>query len=229
MNIDKRKTYYITLDTEGANSIEMPFAYDLGFAIHDKHGNIYHQENLVIFETFYQMQMFMKNAYYADKLPQYHEEIALGIRKVVTIQQAKEIFNTYAQLYNVRAVIAYNMPYDYRALTNAIRNRHGLQEWFFTFDYELWDSLKMARQTICKQKSYREFCENNGFTWGKNNKNLRTSAEVVYRYLTQDLDFEEKHTGLEDVKIEVAIFAKVMRQHKKMEPLAFSKKDKKEG
>ena len=32
------------------------------------------------------------------------------------------------------------------------------------------------------------------------------TAEVIYRYLTQNLDFEEEHTGLEDVRIERKIF-----------------------
>ena len=44
-----------------------------------------------------------------------------------------------------------------------------------------------------------------------------TSAEVVWAYLTDNVDFEEKHTGLEDVKIEVQIMAHCFRQHKKMD------------
>ena len=33
---DKRKTYYLTIDTETANSLEEPMMYDLGGAIHDR-------------------------------------------------------------------------------------------------------------------------------------------------------------------------------------------------
>ena len=35
--------------------------------------------------------------------------------------------------------------------------------------------------------------------------------------MTQNPNFEEKHTGLEDVKIEVQIMARCFRQHKKMD------------
>ena len=32
------------------------------------------------------------------------------------------------------------------------------------------------------------------------------TAEVIYKFITGDVDFEERHTGLEDVKIEKEIF-----------------------
>ena len=71
----------------------------------------------------------------------------------------------------------------------------------------------MAQDTICKQKSYIKFCtENNFLVRGR----PRATAEILYKYITQDLDFVEDHTGLEDVFIENEIFAKCMRQHKKM-------------
>ena len=39
--MDKRKNYYLTIDTETANDIECPLMYDLGGAIHDKQGKVY--------------------------------------------------------------------------------------------------------------------------------------------------------------------------------------------
>ena len=44
----------------------------------------------------------------------------------------------------------------------------------------------------------------------------QVKAETVYRYITQDTDFVESHTGLADVRIEIAIFAYCMAKHKKM-------------
>ena len=46
-------------------------------------------------------------------------------------------------------------------------------------------------------------------------KFMSTSAETVYKYITQDWDFEEAHQGLKDVEIEVDIMAKCYAQHKK--------------
>ena len=40
MSIDKRKNYYLTVDTETANGLDDPIVYDIGGCIHDKKGNV---------------------------------------------------------------------------------------------------------------------------------------------------------------------------------------------
>ena len=72
----------------------------------------------------------------------------------------------------------------------------------------------MAEDTICKQKSYIYFCEKNDYL--RKNGKPRATAEILYRYMTDDNDFIESHTGLEDVLIEKEIFVRCMRQHKPM-------------
>jgi hypothetical protein len=47
--------------------------------------------------------------------------------------------------------------------------------------------------------------------------NIKTSAETVYAYITQNAEFNESHTGLQDVLIEVQIMAHCFRQHKSMD------------
>lgn len=46
--------------------------------------------------------------------------------------------------------------------------------------------------------------------------NIMTKAEIVYRYLFNDLTFIEEHTGLADVKIEYKILLKAFQTHKKL-------------
>ena len=66
----------------------------------------------------------------------------------------------------------------------------------------------MARQTLKTNENYRQFCIDNGFTYGKEDKpQLRFTAEIIHRFLTGNLDFVEEHTGLEDVMIEKDILA----------------------
>ncbi len=74
----------------------------------------------------------------------------------------------------------------------------------------------MAADTICKQKSYRRFCEENGYMTKHKAPRPQMKAEVIYRYISGNNDFVESHTGLEDVMIEKEIFAKCWRQHKAM-------------
>jgi hypothetical protein len=42
------------------------------------------------------------------------------------------------------------------------------------------------------------------------------TAEILYRYITGNLEFEESHTGLEDVDIERQILAYCFAKHKAM-------------
>ena len=73
----------------------------------------------------------------------------------------------------------------------------------------------MACQLICTQKNYIRFCLENGFV--SPSGNIKTSAETVYAYMTNNADYDENHTGLEDVLIETKILAKCFAQHKRVE------------
>ena len=68
---------------------------------------------------------------------------------------------------------------------------------------------------------FYKFCEEHGFLTKHGRPNLK--AETVYRFITDDPDFVESHTGLEDVLIEKDIMAYCYRQHKKMRRLLFEK------
>ena len=90
---------------------------------------------------------------------------------------------------------------------------------YLPYGIEIWDTLKMARQTICKQKSYVNWAYRNGYV--TENGQVRATAEILYRYISGNYEFVESHTGLEDVLIEKEIFVHCLRQHKKMDKKCF--------
>jgi hypothetical protein len=51
----------------------------------------------------------------------------------------------------------------------------------------------------------------------------QVKAEVLYKYITGDLDFTESHTGLEDVLIEKEILAYCFSKHQKMRKELYTK------
>ena len=53
---------------------------------------------------------------------------------------------------------------------------------------------------------------------------LRKTAEILYRFISGDTEFEESHTGLEDVLIEAEIMFYCYRQHKPMRKALFENK-----
>ena len=46
--------------------------------------------------------------------------------------------------------------------------------------------------------------------------NIQTKAEVVYRYLTGNVEFVEEHTGLADVMVEKEILVSAYKTRKKI-------------
>lgn len=213
--IDHRRNYYLTIDTETANDIDYPMMYDLGGAIHDKHGKVYETFSLIIYETFCADRALFDTAYYAEKRPMYEEQIRRGDRKIVTIFTARKIVRELCKKYNVKAIIAHNASFDYRAVNTTIRYiTKSETRYFLPYGVPVWDTLKMAEDTICKQKSYIHFCKKNDYL--RKNGKPRATAEILYRYMIDDNDFIESHTGLEDVLIEKEIFVRCMRQHKPM-------------
>lgn len=222
MKIDKRKSYYIVFDTETTNGLDDPIMYDFGGAVVDKKGTVYETFSLIINEVFYGMEDLMKSAYYAKKIPMYKEQIKNGERKVVSLFEARKIFHSLCKKYNVKACIAHNARFDYRATAKTQRYlTKSRYRFFLPYGVELWDTMRMAEDTICKQVHYKEWCYLNGYL--TKNGRVRKTAEILYRYISGEHDFKESHTGLEDVMIEKEIFAHCIRQHKSMRKLAFNK------
>lgn len=213
--IDKRKNYYLTIDTETANSLECPIMYDFGGAIHDKKGRIYETFSFIIYDVFCADKALFDTAYYAEKRPMYEAEIKDGSRQIVSIYTARKHMHDLCKKYNVKAIIAHNAPFDYRAVNYTLRYiTKSRVRFFLPYGIPLWDTLKMAQDTICKQRTYIRWCNKNGYC--QKNGRVRATAEILYKYISGDNSFTENHTGLEDVLIEKEIFAKCIRQHKKM-------------
>ena len=221
MKIDRRKSYYMVFDTETANTMDDPLVYDIGFAIVDKKGRVYETRSYVIYEVFCGMRDLMKTAYYAEKIPRYWEQIDAKERKIVSLFTARKEMKNLCEKYRVKAIVAHNARFDYNATATTQRYlTQSKYRYFLPYGVELWDTLKMARQTICKQKSYQNWARRNGYVT-KNNQ-VRATAEILYRYLSGNEDFIESHTGLEDVLIEKTILTQCLRQHKKMTKTCFN-------
>lgn len=219
---DKRKSYYLTIDTETANSLDDPLMYDIGGAIHDRFGNVEETFSFIIYDIFCADRELFNTAYYAEKRPMYEAQIAAGQRKIVSIYTARRHVAELCKKYNVKAIIAHNARFDYKSTNYTIRYiTKSKTRYFLPYGIPVWDTLKMAQDTICKQATYIRWCERNGYV--QKNGKVRATAEILYRYITLKEDFIEDHTGLEDVLIEKEIFAKCVAQHKKMRKDVWSK------
>lgn len=230
--IDKRKTYILVIDTETANGTvtkegKTDFrdcqVYDFGYAVIDKRGNVYDTGSFVNSQIF-EKNYFMESAYYAEKIPQYKEDIKSGKRILTDWFNIKQEVKRICDLYNIKAICAHNAAFDVRACNSTQRYLTKSKfRYFFPYGIEIWDSLKMARDVILKQPTYIRFCEKNGYTTTTGKP--KATAEILYRYIILDNDFIEKHTGLEDVLIEKEIIAYCFRQKRKMRKCLYGAKE----
>ena len=221
---NRRKGFYkIVLDTEtcpvdkdfeGVSPYNM-WAYDIGWAVVDKFGNVYKTRSFVNADIFLEEKELMKSAYYANKIPQYWEDIKNGSRTLTTFSKIRKALLDDINEFKVVEIFAHNMRFDYGNLNNTERwLTKSKYRYFFPYGVEICDTLKMARDVIAKMPTYKKFCIENGLMT-KNNQ-VQLKAEVLYKFITKDLDFIESHTGLEDVLIEKEILAYCYKQHKKM-------------
>lgn len=212
----RTKEMYLIVDTETCNSVEEPLPYDIGYAICDRFGNIVLKRSFVVAETFIDMKDVMKSAYYAEKIPKYWEDIKNGKREIKGFWNIRKQVLADMKEYKVKKVGAYNMGFDKRALNNLARYvTKSFCRWFFPFGTQFFCIWSMACQTLLNTRTYIDFATKNGLVSEKGN--ILTSAESTYRFLTDNINFNECHTGLEDVEIEVEIMARCHRTHKKMD------------
>ena len=211
------KHYYLTIDVETTGTLEQPLVYDLGGAIIDRQGNVYETFSFIIKELWHDNWELLKNAYYSEKLPNYLRELLLGERTLVEYYQAKKYIEMLCEKYNVKAIMAHNAIFDYKATKNTQKFlTNGKYSTFLPYGIEIWDTMKMAQDVIATKKSYIIFCQENGFMTKHKTPRVRVTAEVLYRFISGNNDFIESHTGLEDVLIEKDIFAYCIKQKKAM-------------
>lgn len=197
-------TKVIVFDTETTNSIEEPLIYDIGWAVIDTETQeVIKTESYAVADIFLDKEL-MSSAYYVEKVPQYWEEIKSGNRKLARLSTIRRTFFADIKAYGIKELYAHNARFDYLSCTltqrfiTCSKYRH-----FFPYGIKICDTLKMSREALKNSAEYKEFCIANGYK--TKNGQCRYTAEVLYRFLTDNTDFEEVHKGIDDVLIEKEI------------------------
>lgn len=188
----------VVFDTE-TTSLEKPFCYNVGYIITDLDGNVFCKKDFVVEQVWHNPMLFT-TAYYFDKREIY---ISRMKGKKATMEKFGYIMQEMIRdfkAYNVELAFAYNSPFDKSVFEFNC-------EWFKCnnpFDnIEIRDIMNFVHSFIAFRQEYQDFCETHKlFT---ESGNYSTSAETLFRYITQNLEFEEEHTALADSIIEFEI------------------------
>lgn len=211
IKLDRRKHYTGILDVESVGTEEQAIVYDVGLVITDKKGQVQEKKGWIIKEVFEDKEL-MESAYYIRHYPKYLRMLAEGEFELVPFIQMQEEFNEMLERWNVKTVAAYNLEFDSGALPHTM-NYLNIEGKFLRDSYQILDLWSFFCETVAQQKGFRKFAIKHELY--SKFYNLKTTAEVAYRYIHNDPEFIEEHTALADCLIETEIYAHCVRQNKK--------------
>lgn len=202
----------IVLDTETTNDLDCPIVYDIGWAVIDTDTEkILATRSFVVEEVFTDTEL-MASAFFIDKIPQYWADIAAGKRTMKPLRYIRAALANMCAEYGVKQIYAHNAIFDWKSCTLSQRYLTSSKyRYFFPYGVDICDTLRMARQILGKDEKYTTFCYENDYL--TKNLRIRYTAEIIYRFLSGNLEFEEEHTGLEDVMIEKEILLHCLREN----------------
>lgn len=189
----------MVFDTE-TTDLNSPFCYDVGYLIANAETEeVLVRRHYIVEQVWHNLPLF-ESAYYKDKRPLYvsllrSRKAILDKWGYIMRQISKDMRN-----YCVTMAYAYNSDFDEKVM-------NFNNEWFRTINpfettpiYDIW---AMATNFITNCADYQQFCEEHKFF--SDTGNYKSSAEVVYRFITHNPEFVEAHMGAMDGDIEAAI------------------------
>lgn len=194
----------VIFDTE-TTSLDKPFCYNIGYVICTDCGKVLCKRSFVVEQIWHNLPLF-SSAYYADKRPIYVNEMRARKTKLekfgyICQQMIRDFRN-----YEVERAFAYNSPFDEKVFDFNC-------DWYKCnnpFDtIPIIDIRGFVHQFLIDD-FYKAFCENYDFF--TDSGNYSTTAETIYRYISNNYGFIEDHTALSDSEIEKDIlFACVLK------------------
>ena len=208
--------YRMVLDTETTNDIECPLVYDIGWVIVDREGKVVKSCSYVVADIFCDKSL-MESAYFAEKIPMYWEQIKSGERILTSFYKIRQEFIACCKRYDLKEFFAHNACFDYKAIQTTERYlTKSKYRFWFPYEMKVCDTLKMCREIFKEDNEYLDYCSRNGYL--TTNNAPRFTAEIVYRFLTQDNEFVEEHTGIEDALIEKDIMTYCFEREPSINP-----------
>lgn len=204
----------IVLDVEGMSG-KRP--YDIGFIVCDKHGNIYETFSLACMPCIWENL----STTFCTAQEKAREMTHRNIKEILetptkyqwlTVDEVLKNLNNAIARHNVSEIWAYNCTFDKSMIAKLIGDKASEYPNICQIKWcDIWSAIVMTK---CLTRKFVKYCKSNNFVTDKGN--IKTSAEVVYGYLTKDKGFEEEHTGLSDCHIELKILLSAVKTKKKI-------------
>lgn len=212
----KKERYLMFIDTETIGSLyvsESVLPFEIGMKIFDLENMKVVKEKSYLVRKFFNNKYIMLSTFSATKYPNYLEKLDNDKRyKTMSVNDiSKDIEKTISR-YNVKIMVAHNGNFDKTAMARLFED-FGVDNPFENID--LLDTMELSK-IITFSKDYANYCIANKDRLNSvkdscfitNSGRVRITAQAIYCYLSNNSQFEEAHTGLEDIDIEMEIFKK---------------------
>lgn len=214
----KKEKYLIFIDTETIGSLfvkESVLPFEIGMKIYDTENQKVVREKSYLVRKFFNNKYIMLSTFSATKYPNYFEKLETDKRyKTMSVNDISKDIEKIISRYNIKIMVAHNGNFDKTAMTRLFED-FGVDNPFENID--LLDTMELSK-VITYSKDYTDYCiahkdrlnsvKDSCFI--TNSGRVRTTAQAIYCYLSNNSEFEEAHTGLEDIDIEIEIFKKSM-------------------
>lgn len=214
----KKERYLMFIDTETIGTLnvkESILPFEIGMKVLDTETNKVVKEKSYLVRKFFNNKYIMLSTFSATKYPDYFEKLDNDKRyKTMSVNDiSKDIEKTISR-YSIKIMVAHNGNFDKTAMARLFED-FGVDNPFENID--LLDTMELSK-VITFSKDYANYCIENKNRLNSvkdscfitNSGRVRTTAQAIYCYLSNNSQFEEAHTGLEDIDIEIEIFKKSM-------------------
>ena len=214
----KKQRYLMFIDTETIGTLnvkESVLPFEIGMKIYDTEQNKVVKEKSYLVRKFFNNKYIMLSTFSATKYPNYFEKLENDKRyKTCSVNDIMQDIDKTINRYNIKVMVAHNGNFDKTAIARLCED-FGVENPFDNID--LLDTMEISR-IITFSKSYANYCIEHKDRLNSlkescfitNSGRVRTTAQAIYCYLSNNADFQEAHTGLEDIDIEIEIFKKSM-------------------
>ena len=215
----KKERYLMFIDTETIGTLnvkESILPFEIGMKVLDLETKKVVKEKSYLVRKFFNNKYIMLSTFSASKYPNYFEKLENDKRyKTMSVNDISKDIEKNINRYNIKVMVAHNGNFDKTAMARLFEE-FGVDNPFENID--LLDTMELSK-VITFSKAYANYClahkdrlnslkESCFIT---NSGRVRTTAQAIYCYISNNSDFEEAHTGLEDIDIEIEIFKKSMQ------------------
>ena len=216
----KKQKYLLFVDTETIGSLyvaESVLPFEIGVKVLDLDNMQVVKEKSYLIRKFFNNKYIMLSTFSATKYPKYFEKIENDKRyKLVSTNDMAQDLEKIINRYNIKIMVAHNGKFDQNAIPR-LCEEFGVDNPIKKID--LLDTMEISK-VITFSKEYSDYCLKNQDRLNSikesafitNSGRVRTTAQAIYSFITQNPTFEEAHTALEDLDIEIEIFKESLKR-----------------